>query len=368
MPDGVLHPGNAGVSPASNRISAQQPLSTVSADRRLPATDPFDAEVVARAKALAAGLKARLQTVPLPPPIVEVAYLLEESRNPACPLLERIRILGLLASSLDQYFAEHAPVPSGHASAPTALRPDGATSHPLAAIADAPFDWEEITARLEPLLQQAFVDLQETLLPALAAEYGIALRRPQDLSGQQREHLRQFFHQQIYPMLTPLAIDPGHPFPFISSHSLNLLVHLSRPEAGVGPLSYARIKVPPLLSRFVGVPTSAGPRLYLWSEDAVADFLSDLFPGMQVERVFLFRVLRATHRSHYSDTLAAQSRRLRNLQLASPVVRLEVEASMPDRLVEWLAYHLPVPLHLCYRSAGPLALFQLVDLANLAHA
>jgi polyphosphate kinase len=323
---------------------AEQPFATASADRHLPAiAAPVDADAVARAKALAAGLKIRLRSARLPAQVVEVAFLLEESRNPECPLLERIRILGLLASRLDHYFAEQAPdLPESQSQA--------------------------INAQLEPLQQQAFTELQDTLLPALAREYGILVGRPEALNGHQREFLRRFFRQQLYPMLTPLAVDPGHPFPFISSHSINLLVHLSSPDAGFGPLSYARIKVPSLVSRFVAVPAAAGQRLYLRSEDAVAGFLADLFPGMQIEHVFLFRVLRAAHSSRAGDELASQSRGLRLQQLSSPVVRLEVEESMPDGLVEWLASHLAVLPQLCYRSSGPLAMFQLVDLANLGHS
>lgn len=307
------------------------------------------ADIIVRAKALAAGLKVRLQDESLPALIAEVGYLLEESHNVARPLLERIRILGLLASSLDQYFAEQMPVPEGGISALPSPQ------------------WLEISAWVEPLLQQAVVHLQGTLLPALAAEYGIILRRPEELNEEQRAYLHRFFHQQVYPLLTPLAIDPGHPFPFISSHSINLLVHISSPDAGIGPLAYARIKVPRFLPRFVEVPSDAG-RVYLWSEDAVAGFLQDLFPGMQLERVFLFRILRAAPNRRSSDELVAQSRWQRNQQLASAVVHLEVEAVMPDQLVEWLAAHLAVPSHLCYRSPGPLAMFQLIDLANLADA
>ena len=325
------------------RTSAQPPFAATASDASPPAfAAPVDDDTVARAKALAAGLKTRLRSATQPPPVVEAAYLLDESRNPDCPLLERIRILGLLASVLDRYFSEQA-----------------------SALTDS--KREAITAQLDPLLQRAFVELDESLLPALAEKSGILIGRPHQLDGQQRDDLRRFFRQQLYPMLTPLAVDPGHPFPFISSHSINLLVHLSSPDFVAGPLSYARIKVPQLMSRFVPVPSAAGQRLYIWSEDAVAGFLGELFPGMKIENVFLFRLLRASNSNQERDELEARRRGPRNQQLASPVVRLEFEAAMPDPVVEWLASHLPVPLQFCFRSSGPLALFQLVDLANLAH-
>ena len=326
-----------------NLVSAENSTATASSDTRLPAyAVAVDADGVARARALAAGLKTRLQSAKRPPPVVEAEYLLNEARDPDCPLLERFRILGLLASVLDHYFVERAP-----------------------ALSDE--DQGEIAASLDPLLQQSYEELNENLLPALSAEHGIEVRRPHELTTGQREYVRGFFRQQLYPLLTPLAVDPGHPFPFISSHSINLLVHLSSPDLGIGPLSYARIKVPRLMSRFVSIPSSARKRLYIWSEDAVTSFLEELFPGMGIESVYLFRVLRASGGSRHGDELEAQSRGLRHQQLTSPVARLEVETAMPEPVVEWLSSNLRVPLPLCFRSDGPLALFQLVDLANLAH-
>ena len=325
-----------------NQPLTGHPYATASSDTHLPAfAEPVEAEGVARARALATGLKNRLKTSQQPAPVVEATYLLEESRNRDCPLLERLRILGLLASVLDHYFVVQAPT-----------------------LADS--EQEAIEAELDPLLQQAFLDLNDSLFPALMDEFRISIRRPHELDRQQHEYLRRFFRQQLYPMLTPLAVDPGHPFPFISSHSINLLVHLSRPDIGMGPLSYARIKVPRLMSRFVSVPSSSDLRLFIWSEDAVAGFLEELFPGMQIESVFLFRVLRASSDAGNGDELEAQSRGLRHQQLALPVARLEVEKAMPDSVVDWLASQLPVPLQRCFHSDGPLALIQLVDLANLA--
>ena len=328
--------------PDRNQPFTGHPYATASSDTHLPAfAEPVEAEGVARARALATGLKNRLKTAQQPAPVVEATYLLEESRDRDCPLLERLRILGLIASVLDHYFVVQAPT-----------------------LADS--EQDAIEAELDPLLQQAFLDLNDSLFPALMDEFRISIRRPHELDREQHDYLRRFFRQQLYPMLTPLAVDPGHPFPFISSHSINLLVHLSRPDIGMGPPSYARIKVPRLMSRFVSVPSSSDLRLFIWSEDAVAGFLEELFPGMQIESVFLFRVLRASNGAGNGDELEAQSRGLRHQQLALPVARLEVETAMPDSVVDWLASQLPVPLQRCFHSDGPLALIQLVDLANLA--
>ena len=323
--------------------TAENQTATAGSDTRLPAYAlPGDADGVARARVLAAGLKTRLLNDVNPAPVVEAAYLLNEAQDQNRPLLERFRILGLLASVLDHYFVERAPAMSES-------------------------DQGDIAARLDPLMQRSYMELNESLLPELSVEHHIEVHRPHELTAGQREYLRGFFRQQLYPMLTPLAVDPGHPFPFISSHSINLLVHLSSPDLGIGPLSYARIKVPRLMSRFVSIPSTTKKRLYIWSEDAVTSFLDELFPGMKIESVYLFRVLRASSGIRNGDELEAQSRGLRHQQLSSPVVRLDVETAMPDSVVEWLSSNLQVPLQLCFRCAGPLALFQLVDLANLAH-
>lgn len=322
----------------------ERPFAPAGYEASLPAfATPIDEEAIARAKSLAVGLKKQLHSSNRAAPVVEAAYLLDESRSRDCPLLERVRIVGLLATVLDHYFAEQAPD-----------------------LTDS--SRQEVTVELDRLLEQAIVELKQTLLPALRREFGILIGDPGSLETHQRSHVRRFFRQQLYPMLTPLAVDPGHPFPFISSHSINILVHLSSPDVRFGPPSYARIKVPQLMSRFVAVPSEAEERLYIWSEDAVAGFLDELFPGMQIERAFLFRVLRASNGARSGDALEARSRGQRHQQLASPVVRLEYEAAMPDTVVEWLASHLSVPAAFCFRSDGPLAMFQLVDLANLALA
>ncbi|MCY3903391.1 MAG: hypothetical protein OXO48_15495 [Caldilineaceae bacterium] len=326
------------------RPARERPFAPAGYEASRPAfVTPIGDDAIARARRLAAGLKRQLQSSLQPPPVVEAAYLLDESRSADCPLLERVRILGLLASVLDQYFAEQAPD-----------------------LIDS--TRQEIAVQLDGLLEQALLELNLSILPDLKREFGIVIGDAKSLETRQRNHVRRFFRQQLYPMLTPLAVDPGHPFPFISSHSINILVHLSSPDVRFGPLSYARIKVPQLMSRFVEVPSEAGERLYIWSEDAVAGFLDELFPGMRIENAFLFRVLRASNAAPSGDALEARSRGQRHQQLASPVVRLEYEAAMPDSVIEWLASHLSVPATYCFRSDGPLAMLQLVDLANLAQA
>lgn len=310
--------------------------------------------VAERAKALATGLARYAAPGEVPRALAEAHYLCDESHNGARPLLERIRILGLMATSLDQFCVEHTPALSEEDGPRDAL------------------DWAACAPVVSTLLQRAARLLRVELLPALAQERGALLRQPAMLTREQRIWLRTFFQAQIFPLLTPLAIDPGHPFPFISSYSLNFLVQLRGQKAGsaTSVLNYARIKVPRLLSRFVEVPLpesrdSASEHDFLWSEEIVRFFLPELFPGLSVENAYLFRVLRPNLvPAAQPDQLDPQPV-LHQRHLLSSVARLDVEADMPGSMLTWLTDHLGVPAEGVYRIDGHMALFQLTDLVNL---
>ena len=198
------------------------------------------------------------------------------------------------------------------------------------------------------------------------------MRQPVTLTREQRVWLRSFFQAQIFPLLTPLAIDPGHPFPFISSYSLNFLVQLRGLKTGTATsvLNYARIKVPRLLSRFVEAPRPEvadgyNERSFLWSEEIVRFFLPELFPGLSVENAYLFRVLRPVPTLSPDADFSDPQPVLHHRHLLSSVVRLDVEADMPGAMLAWLANHLGAPVNGVYRIDGQMALFQLTDLINL---
>lgn len=333
--------------------------------RRFPAGDPANnparsrqRRVAERAKALAVGLARYPAPGDIPRALAEAHYLCDESHNGARPLLERIRILGLMATSLDQFCVEHAPAPADE-------------DDPRDAPRDL-LDWAACAQVISTLLQRAARLLRVELLPALAQERGALLRQPAMLTREQRIWLRAFFQAQIFPLLTPLAIDPGHPFPFISSYSLNFLVQLRGQKAGsaTSVLNFARIKVPRLLSRFVEVPLpesrdSATEHDFLWSEEIVRFFLPELFPGLSVENAYLFRVLRPNLVPASLPEQLDPQPVLHQRHLHSSVARLDVEADMPGSMLVWLADHLGVPADGVYRIDGHMALFQLTDLVNL---
>jgi len=311
--------------------------------------------VAERAKSLAAGLARHQPDGSIPRSLAEPSYLCDESHNQTRPLLERMRILGLMATSLDQFCVDQG-------------RGEGDDN-----------DWEqpslffaEFCAAVTALLARSSRLLRTQLLPALAQERGALMRQPSTLSREQRIWLRSFFQAQIFPLLTPLAIDPGHPFPFMSSYSLNFLVQLRGLKPGVASSasSFARIKVPRLLSRFVEAPQpeiadGSNARSFVWSEEIVRFFLPELFPGLTVENAWLFRVLRPVPTLAQDGGLFDPQPVLHHRHLLSSVVRLDVEADMPGVMLTWLADHLGVPANGVYRIDGHMALFQLTDLINL---
>jgi polyphosphate kinase len=311
---------------------------------------------MARAKALASGLQGFTPPGDLPAPLWEAAYLLEEAQKEQRPLVERLRILGLMATSLDQLFVDQ--VPGFQSGDPGEQK----RADDLAAR----------TVAVDSLLRTASAHLQDHLLPLLAREHGVHLLIPQNLDPEDQNWLVDLFHERVFPLLTPLAIDPGHPFPFISSFSLNLLVALRWPEANVArpvPI-FARVKVPRLLPHFIQIPRQANQatgrrqeRIFIQSEELVRFFLAELFPGLDVESAYLFRVLRTTEPG--MPPLLPEGSRPRQRQKILPVVRLDTEQSMPAAISGWLIEHLHAPAYACYRSSAPIAQLHLVEFANL---
>jgi polyphosphate kinase len=214
---------------------------------------------------------------------------------------------------------------------------------------------------------------KQQIIPQLG-RLRLRLTLTDQLGEQQRAWLFSYFRQRIYPLLTPLAVDPGHPFPYISSDSLNLLVLLQRPERYerlASPL-YARLKVPRrVVPRLIDVPPLAevdSPVLYddakwrywVWSEDVVRFFVHELFAGMSVTGIYQFRVLRAGP-GEGVELEAFEPRSVRD-KLA-PVVRLDVQATMPPLIVQWLATRLDAPPHAVFPCESPRGLTNLLDLA-----
>ena len=187
-------------------------------------------------------------------------------------------------------------------------------------------------------------------MPALAAN-GIRLSSWDELDDDDEKFMVETFEQRIFPVLTPLAVDPGHPFPYISNLSLNLAVLLRDPVTG--ERRFARVKVPDLLPRFVVMPD--GER-FVPLEQVIAAHLGQLFPGMEVESTDTFRVSRnadlTLEEEEADDLLAAVEIELRRRQFGR-AVRLEISADITDEVRELLQRELDLGEDDTYRMAGP---------------
>jgi polyphosphate kinase len=270
---------------------------------------------------------------------------------------ERLRILGLMAAAVDNLFILELPA--------VRHRADNGDRTAQAMLA-------ELALQVQPIVDQAAAFITEQIFAEMERA-GIRVQQASHLMTEQRTWLRDYFQNRVYPLITPLAVDPGRPFPFISTHSLNLLVHLPRtelPQRTVSrwqPQTYARIKVPRMLPRLVQLPPLKGRSIrgWIWSEEVLRFSVAELFQGMEMGSAHVFRVLRSGSQLTSAPALLGPAVATRKIERLSQVMRLDVEASMPQAMVDWLAHHLEVPRYSIFRIPGPLSLVQLVDVANI---
>jgi polyphosphate kinase len=256
-----------------------------------------------------------------------VLALAEEERR---PLLERAKFAAIFSSNLDEFFQIRVAGLLEQLNAGwTAPSPDGMT---------ATEQIEAIRARAHELVGRIARTFVDRLVPELDGA-GIRLVQWDDLSGEDHEHLEAMFHERVFPVLTPLSVDPAHPFPYISDLSLNLAVVVRDKVTQVR--RFARVKVPPLLPRFVNLPD--GQR-FIPLEQLVAANLSSLFPGMEIAAQHLFRVTRDADLDveieEADDLLAAIETSVRLRSRSPEVVRLEVNPSMPEDVLALLTHEL----------------------------
>ena len=216
---------------------------------------------------------------------------------------------------------------------------------------------EMITERAADLVTRHAACFADEVRPKLSAE-GIELVSWGELDAAERERLRTYFREQVFPVLTPLAVDPAHPFPYISSRSLNLAVALRDPDGGSAEL-FARIKVPNNVPRFVTVQNDSRGARFLPVEELIAVHLDQLFSGMQILEWHLFRVTRNAElevdEDRDEDLLQALERELAQRRFGPPV-RLEVAASISDHVLDLLVRELDMDSHDVLRVPGLLDL------------
>ncbi len=209
--------------------------------------------------------------------------------------------------------------------------------------------------------------LNETLLPAIDT-HGIRILRVSELDEDRRAQLDRGFDERVFPVLTPLAVDAGHPFPYISNLSLSLAVELEEVTAEGVQLHFARVKIPQTLARFVPVESPEGEQHFVLLEDLIAQHLPALFPGMQVRESYLFRVTRDAdldiQEDEADDLLAAIESELQRRRFGE-AVRLEIERGMPEYIRDLLLEALELAASDCYEVEGVTGLGDLLALVNL---
>lgn len=281
--------------------------------------------------------------------------VLEEAQDPRHPLLERVKFLAIFSSNLDEFFM---------------IRVSGLKDQIAAGVVNVPPDGmtslqqlQRIRSLVLPMMQEQRRVFYEEILPELAAN-GIRIQRYRDLDDADCDRLRAYFQSEILPVLTPLAFDPGRPFPHISNLSLNLAVIVRDDK---GEEHFSRIKVPTSLPRLI--PLEDGRR-FVWLEDVIAGNLDTLFPGYEVVESYGFRVLRDAdleiQEDEAPDLLETIEQGLR-LRQFGPVVHLGVEAAMPAHMVELLRENLQASEDDIYPLRPPLGMSSLWELARLNH-
>ena len=289
--------------------------------------------------------------------------VLELAADESVPLLERARYLAIFASNLDEFFMVRVAGLKRRIATGLAVR-SASGLEPREVL-------EQISVFAHELMVMHAQVFDDQVRPALIEE-GISIVRWDELNTQEQEGLHGMFRDQIFPVLTPLAVDPAHPFPYISGLSLNLAVLLVNPKTQVE--HFARVKVPLLLPRFVQVQAPNSQLAHLYNarfvplEDIIAAHLDQLFPGMEVSEHFTFRVTRnedlEVEEDDAENLLTALEKELTRRRFGPPV-RLEIAEDMDDHVLDLLERELGVHAEEVYRLPAPLDLRGLDVLADL---
>ncbi len=292
--------------------------------------------------------------------------VLEEAYDQRNPLLERVKFLSIFGSNLDEFFM---------------VRVSGVLKRILEGVKEDQTDelaQQQLRIIREELLRQLPLNdscWNEMLEPALR-ENRIKVLNYFELSGGEREKLRDYFERNIFPLLTPLGFDSGHPFPHISNLSLNLAVLIDDPDYGE---RFARVKIPPMFTRLIVVPENGPEQItssfeelkegsFVWLEQLIAANLDLLFPGQRILGAYPFRVTRDADlgfdEDGDKDLLTAVKQRV-GRNYFGPAVRLETDYTMPPRVSDILLKNLDLNASLMFRSAAPLGLSSLMKLAQV---
>jgi polyphosphate kinase len=305
--------------------------------------------------------------------------VLHEAFDPRTPLLERLKFLAIFSSNLDEYFMVRIAALKEQVELGIGKRSiDGKTAAEQLRLIDD---------RLHPIVAEQHQHFEQIVKPQLATQ-GVYLVNYIDLNPVQQDYLKDYFEQQVFPVLTPLAIDPGHPFPYISNLALSLAVVIRTED---GEERFARVKVPKVLPRFVELPIAyrqidtfavsppndldriAPESVPVWVglplEQVIAHNLGALFPGMDVQEYYPFRVTRNADldvaEEEADDLMEAIEQELRKRRVGGSVVRVELPSNMPVAFRSLLIDELDITPEDIYELDGLLGLRDLMDFMSL---
>ena len=286
--------------------------------------------------------------------------VLEQAQKESNPLLERVKFLAIFSSNLDEFFE---------------IRVAGLIQQVDSGVTEPSIDGlgpREQLRRIHSVVASLLADQQRCwhgqLMPALA-EANIQFKTADQLNQSELNWVKTYFREQVYPVLTPLAVDQAHPFPQLGNKTLNVVVSLDNPETPDVPGFMAILPVPRILPRLVNIePAGQGPQRYIFLSEIIKLCASELFPGYRIHGAHAFRVTRNS--DLYIDEEEAENllkkieEELRNLRRGA-AVRLEIEEGVDDRTFAVLCDHLALSHEYVFRLPGPLNLMRLMSLYEL---
>ena len=282
--------------------------------------------------------------------------VLELTEDPTIPLLERVRFLAIFSSNLDEFFMVRvASLKAKIERGVTTPNSAGYTPKELLKI---------VLKRTQELVQIQAERFRDVIIPELA-EHGIEFLKINELTQDERDHLKDYYNKRIFPVLTPLVVDPSHPFPYISGLSLNIGINIESSEDY--DISFARVKVPSNLPRFIRTSDASKFRFVLIDE-LIAEHLSELFPGVTLKDHFFFRVTRNQDldldEDETDDILETMEKELTRRRFGPPV-RLEVDKVINTHVLNELMEELQIEPHDVIKYDSPLDLRSLNQIADL---
>ncbi len=289
------------------------------------------------------------------------ARVLEEARDASNPLLERVNFLSIFSSNLDEFFEVR--VAGLQQQLYNGIEPQDYAADGT----DPGQQLAAVTRRTHELVDEQYRTLLDDLVPALAAQQ-LEWVQVGDLRDTERAYVEAHFAESVYPVLTPLAIDPGHPFPHVHNKSLNVALLVQGGADAESRRLFAVVQVPAVLDRVVMLPGSGAARRFVLLEDVIAAHLADLFGGFHVVNHTFFRVTRNTDltidEDEAEDLLQTIEETLRQ-RIKGEAVRLEIRADADDAFVQMLGEALNLESRDVYRVPGPIDLTSLLALHRM---